>query len=62
MGSGKSAHCNGDQLCDFALLTHFRYTTAPSPSIVDEMKAVTNSVETEEMRRAYLRDGASYVR
>ncbi|KAL5523413.1 hypothetical protein ACEPAG_7586 [Sanghuangporus baumii] len=44
------------------LLTHFRYTIAPSPSYVDEMKAVKNSVEIEGMRRAYLRDGASFVR
>ena len=30
--------------------------------MVDEMKAVKNEVELEGMRRAYLRDGAAYVR
>jgi len=42
------------------MLTHFRYTIAPS--IVDEVKAVKNELELEGMRRAYLRDGASFVR
>ena len=42
------------------MLTHFRYTVAPS--IIDEMKSVKNETELEGMRRAYLRDGAAFVR
>lgn len=42
------------------MLTPSRYTVAPS--IVDEIKAIKNLVEIEGMRRAYLRDGASFVR
>ena len=42
------------------MLTHFRYTVIPSH--VDSMKAVKNEVELEGLRRAYLRDGAAYVR
>ncbi|EGO00442.1 hypothetical protein SERLA73DRAFT_89439 [Serpula lacrymans var. lacrymans S7.3] len=42
------------------MLTHFRYTVAPS--MVDGMKAVKNEIELEGMRRAYIRDGAAYVR
>ena len=42
------------------MLTHFRYTVAPST--IDDIKAVKNSVELDGMRRAYLRDGASFVR
>lgn len=42
------------------MLTHFRYTVATS--IIDQQKAVKNSVEVDGMRNAYLRDGASYVR
>jgi len=42
------------------MLTHFRYTVAPS--IIDDIKAVKNAVELDGMRRAYLRDGASFVR
>jgi Xaa-Pro aminopeptidase len=42
------------------MLTHFRYTIAPS--IVDDIKAIKNDLEIEGMRRAYLRDGASFVR
>jgi Xaa-Pro aminopeptidase len=41
------------------MLTHFRYTVAPPK--VDEMKALKNEVEIEGLRRAYLRDGASFV-
>ena len=44
------------------LLTHFRYTIVPSPSYVDEMKAIKNNTEIDGMRNAYLRDGASFVR
>ncbi|KAG6333719.1 hypothetical protein ID866_5372 [Astraeus odoratus] len=42
------------------MLTHFRYTVVPP--FVDNMKAVKNEVELEGLRRAYLRDGAAYVR
>ncbi|EIW83367.1 Creatinase aminopeptidase [Coniophora puteana RWD-64-598 SS2] len=42
------------------MLTHFRYTVAPS--FVEDMKAVKNEVELEGMRRAYIRDGAAYVK
>jgi len=42
------------------MLTHFRYTVAPSK--VDEMKAVKNDTELEGMKRAYTRDGAAFVR
>jgi Xaa-Pro aminopeptidase len=42
------------------MLTHFRYTVAPP--IVEDLKALKNEVELEGMRRAYLRDGASFVR
>jgi hypothetical protein len=41
------------------MLTHFRYTIAPS--IVDEMKAVKNETEIEGLRRAYTRDGVAFV-
>lgn len=42
------------------MLTNFRYTIAPS--FVEQMMAVKNETEIEGMRRAYLRDGASFVR
>ncbi|KAJ7162266.1 Creatinase aminopeptidase [Mycena filopes] len=42
------------------MLTHFRYTVAPS--IVEEMLAFKNETEIEGLRRAYLRDGVSFVR
>jgi len=42
------------------MLTHFRYTVAPS--FIDSIKAIKNEVELEGLRRAYLRDGAAYVR
>ncbi|KAI6037564.1 Creatinase aminopeptidase [Pisolithus marmoratus] len=42
------------------MLTHFRYTVVPS--LIDNMKAVKNDVELEGLRRAYLRDGAAYVK
>jgi Xaa-Pro aminopeptidase len=41
------------------MLTHFRYTVAPS--FIDSIKAIKNEVELEGLRRAYLRDGAAYV-
>lgn len=42
------------------MLTHFRYTV--TPSFIDNMKAIKNEVELEGLRRAYLRDGAAYVK
>ena len=42
------------------MLTHFRYTVAPS--YVNSMKAIKNDTEIDGMRRAYLRDGASFVK
>jgi Xaa-Pro aminopeptidase len=41
------------------MLTHMRYTVAPS--FVDEMKAVKNETELEGLRHAYARDGAAFV-
>ncbi|KIJ60057.1 hypothetical protein HYDPIDRAFT_99513 [Hydnomerulius pinastri MD-312] len=42
------------------MLTHFRYTV--SSSFIDNMKAIKNEVELEGLRRAYLRDGAAFVK
>ena len=42
------------------MLTHFRYTVLPS--YVNSMKAIKNDTEIDGMRRAYLRDGASFVK
>lgn len=42
------------------MLTHFRYTVMPS--YVNSMKAIKNDTEIDGMRRAYLRDGASFVK
>jgi Xaa-Pro aminopeptidase len=42
------------------MLTHFRYTIAPA--IIEEWKAVKNEIEIDGLRRAYLRDGAAFVR
>ncbi|TDL21422.1 Creatinase/aminopeptidase [Rickenella mellea] len=42
------------------ILTHFRYTVAPS--YIDSLKAVKNNVETEGLRAAHLRDGLAYTR
>ena len=42
------------------MLTHFRYTVAPS--YVEIMLSVKNDTEINGLRRAYLRDGASFVR
>ena len=61
-GQGKVLIARETSYAISLLLTHFRYTIAPSPSVVDEMKAVKNSIEIEGMRRAHLRDGTSYVR
>ncbi|KAI0256241.1 peptidase M24, structural domain-containing protein [Lactifluus subvellereus] len=41
------------------MLTHYRYTVAPS--IIEEMKSVKNEVEIQGLKRAYLRDGACFV-
>jgi Xaa-Pro aminopeptidase len=42
------------------MLTHFRSTV--TSFIIDDVKAVKNETEIEGMRRAYLRDEASFVR
>ncbi|KAH6906528.1 aminopeptidase-P [Coprinopsis sp. MPI-PUGE-AT-0042] len=42
------------------MLTHTHYTVCPSK--VEEMMSVKNEVEIDCMRRAYLRDGVSFVR
>jgi Xaa-Pro aminopeptidase len=42
------------------MLTHFRYTVAPS--IIEEMIAIKNETELEGMRRAFIRDGVAFVR
>jgi len=42
------------------MLTHFRYTVAPS--YVEHMMSIKNETEIDGMRRAYLRDGVSFVR
>ncbi|KAF8069893.1 Creatinase aminopeptidase, partial [Lyophyllum atratum] len=42
------------------MLTHSRYTVAPS--WIEHTMAVKNETELEGLRRAYLRDGASFVR
>ncbi|KAF8149398.1 peptidase M24, structural domain-containing protein [Crassisporium funariophilum] len=42
------------------MLTHFRYTVAPS--YIEHMMSIKNETEIDGMRRAYLRDGVSFVR
>ncbi|KAG6895821.1 hypothetical protein C0992_012292 [Termitomyces sp. T32_za158] len=42
------------------MFTHFRYTV--SPSYVERMMALKNETELEGLRRAYLRDGAAFVK
>jgi Xaa-Pro aminopeptidase len=43
------------------MLMHFRYTVAPS--FIDSiLKAIKSEMGFEGLRRAYLRDGAAYVR
>ncbi|KAJ6616675.1 peptidase M24, structural domain-containing protein [Mycena sp. CBHHK59/15] len=42
------------------MLTHFRFTVAPS--FIEEMMAFKNETEIDGLRRAYLRDGVSFVR
>ncbi|KAJ3492177.1 hypothetical protein NLJ89_g11269 [Agrocybe chaxingu] len=42
------------------MLTHFRYTIAPSH--IEHMMSIKNEIEIDGMRRAYLRDGVSFVR
>ena len=41
------------------MLTHFRFTLAPS--YIEHMMSVKNDTEIDGMRRAYLRDGVSFV-
>jgi len=59
-GEGKLLLCPDTSYAISLMLTHFRYSVVPSH--VDNMKAVKNEVELEGLRRAYLRDGASYVK
>ncbi|KAH8107500.1 Creatinase/Prolidase N-terminal domain-containing protein, partial [Phellopilus nigrolimitatus] len=61
-GPGKVLIADDASYAISLLLTHFRYTIVPSPSFVDERKAIKNEIEIEGLRSAYLRDGASYVR
>ncbi|TFK44086.1 aminopeptidase-P [Crucibulum laeve] len=42
------------------MLTHFRYTVAPS--YVEHMMSVKNTTEIDGIKRAYLRDGAAFVK
>lgn len=42
------------------MLTHFRFTLAPS--YIEHMMSIKNDTEIDGMRRAYLRDGVSFVR
>lgn len=42
------------------MLTHFRYTV--EPSYIEMTMAVKNETEISGMKRAYLRDGLSFVR
>ena len=42
------------------MLTHLRCTIAPS--IVDEMIGIKNETEIQGLQRAFLRDGASFVK
>jgi len=41
------------------MLTHFRYTVAPSH--IEHLMSIKNETEVDGMKRAYLRDGASFV-
>ncbi|KAF9227076.1 Creatinase/aminopeptidase [Gyrodon lividus] len=59
-GEGKLLICPETSYAISLMLTHFRYTL--SPTFVDNMKAIKNEVELEGLRRAYLRDGAVYVK
>lgn len=61
-GAGKVLIADDASYAISLLLTHFRYTITPSPSYVDELKAVKNTTEIDGIRAAHLRDGASYVR
>ncbi|KAG6864959.1 hypothetical protein C0991_005908 [Blastosporella zonata] len=42
------------------MLTHYRYTVAPS--FVEKMMAIKNETELEGLRRAYMRDGVAFVK
>ena len=42
------------------MLTHFRFTLAPS--YIEHMMSIKNETEIDGMKRAYLRDGVSFVR
>lgn len=59
-GEGKLLIAPSTSYAISLMLTHFRYTVAPS--IIDDIKAVKNDVEVEGLRRAYIRDGVSFVK
>ncbi|KAA1472816.1 Creatinase/aminopeptidase [Dentipellis sp. KUC8613] len=59
-GEGKLLISNETSYAISLMLTHFRYTIAPSP--VEHMRSVKNEVEIQGLRRACLRDGACFVR
>ena len=59
-GEGKVLIAPSTSYAISLMLTHFRYTLAPSP--IENLKAVKNGVELEGLRRAYVRDGVSFVR
>ena len=42
------------------MLTYYRFTLAPS--YIEHMMSIKNQTEIDGMRRAYLRDGVSFVR
>ena len=41
------------------MLTHFRFTL--TPPYIEHMMSVKNETEIDGMRKAYLRDGVSFV-
>jgi Xaa-Pro aminopeptidase len=42
------------------VLTHYRCTVLPN--FVEQMLSIKNDTEIEGLKRAYIRDGASFVR
>lgn len=60
-GPGKVVITEDTSYAISLLLTHMRYTVAPK-SFVEYQKAIKNTTEIAGLRKAYLRDGASYVR
>ncbi|KAJ7762525.1 peptidase M24, structural domain-containing protein [Mycena metata] len=59
-GSGKVLITAQTSYAISLMLTHFRFTVAPS--YIEEMIAFKNETELDGLRRAYLRDGVSFVR